>query len=159
VGPRSGHGRARPAPSRVLRQRSTWFRPALKDPKTLAERQYQLRSVADLRGAHLHAADGEIGHVDDLLIDAETWNAPYLLIDTSNWIGGKSVLVPTGAIAGLDWATHTVHIDLPRARIQEAPTPDLDGPLDRATETALAAYYDRTRTTLQTRAKSTGSRS
>jgi hypothetical protein len=127
------------------------------DPKTLAQHQYQLRSVADLRGAHLHAADGEIGHVDDLLIDAESWNAPYLLIDTSNWIGGKRVLVPTAAITGVGWATHTVHIDLPKVRIQEAPVPDLDGPLDHAAETALAAYYDRTRTAPQTRGSSAGS--
>ena len=38
--------------------------------------------------AHLQASDGEIGHVDDLLIDDDTWQAPYLLIDTSNWPGG-----------------------------------------------------------------------
>ena len=117
--------------------------PGGEDPKTIAQHQYQLRSAANLRGAHLQASDGEIGHVDDLLIDVDSWKAPYLLIDTSNWPGGKSVLVPTAAVTTVNWATPRVHIDLPRARIKEAPVPDLNLPLDHATETALATYYGR----------------
>ena len=39
------------------------------------------------------ALDGEIGHVSDFLVDEGTWTVRYLVIDTSNWIGGRSVLI------------------------------------------------------------------
>ena len=51
-----------------------------------------LHKTSRLKGFHLHATDGEIGHVDDFLVDP-AWKVAYLVVDTSNWIGGKSVLV------------------------------------------------------------------
>ena len=38
-------------------------------------------------------ADGEIGHVEDFIIDDETWAIRYLIIDTRNWWPGKKVLI------------------------------------------------------------------
>ena len=40
-------------------------------------------------GFHVEATDGGIGHVDDFLVD-QTWNVRYLVVDTSNWIGGSA---------------------------------------------------------------------
>jgi hypothetical protein len=37
----------------------------------------------------IQAADGEIGHVEDFIIDDETWAIRYLAIDTRNWWPGK----------------------------------------------------------------------
>ena len=61
-----------------------------------------LRSTKRSTGFHLHASDGEIGHVDDFLIGEESWRIRYLLVDTSNWIGGRSVIVLTDAVTGID---------------------------------------------------------
>ena len=52
-----------------------------------------LRSTHDVSGYHIQAADGEIGHVEDFIIDDETWAIRYLVIDTKNWWYGKKVLV------------------------------------------------------------------
>ena len=62
----------------------------------------RLRSTKRSTGFHLHASDGEIGHVDDFLIGEESWRIRYLLVDTSNWIGGRSVIVLTDAVTGID---------------------------------------------------------
>lgn len=35
----------------------------------------------------------EIGHVEDVMVDLESWTIRYMVIDTSNWIGGRTVLV------------------------------------------------------------------
>ena len=56
-----------------------------------------LHKTSRLKGFHLHASDGEIGHVDDFLVDP-AWKVAYLVVDTSNWVGGKSVLVSPTAI-------------------------------------------------------------
>src|SRR5262245_25507436 len=60
-----------------------------------------LHKTSKVLGFHLVATDGEIGHVDDFLVD-ENWGVRYLVIDTSNWIGGKSVLISPAAIEKVD---------------------------------------------------------
>ena len=54
-----------------------------------------LHKFSKLRGFHIHALDGEIGHIDDFLLDESTWGLRYFVVDTSNWVGGKRVLVST----------------------------------------------------------------
>ena len=56
-----------------------------------------LHKTSKIIGFHLVATDGEIGHVDDVLVD-EQWNVRYLVVDTSNWIGGRSVLLAPAAL-------------------------------------------------------------
>ena len=42
-----------------------------------------LHTTSKMRGFHILATDGEIGHVGDLLIDERTWSVRYLVVDTS----------------------------------------------------------------------------
>ena len=44
-----------------------------------------LRSTHDVSGYNIKASDGEVGHVDDFVIDDENWAIRYLVIDTRNW--------------------------------------------------------------------------
>jgi hypothetical protein len=80
-----------------------------------------LHKTSRLKGFHLHATDGEIGHVDDFLVDP-TWKVAYLVIDTSNWIGGKSVLV--SAITSVDAEKQEIRVRLTRAEIEHSPSVD-----------------------------------
>jgi uncharacterized protein YrrD len=49
-----------------------------------------LRSTHDVTGHYIQATDGQIGHVDDFIIDDDrTWAIRYLIIDTRNWWPGK----------------------------------------------------------------------
>ena len=80
-----------------------------------------LRSTRDSTGYHLHASDGEIGHVDDYLIGEESWRIRYLVVDTSNWIGGKSVIVTSDAVKRIDTGRGTLHVDATRDEIRNSP--------------------------------------
>jgi sporulation protein YlmC with PRC-barrel domain len=44
-----------------------------------------LRSVEEVTGYHINATDGEIGHVEDVIIQDADWGIHYLVIDTKNW--------------------------------------------------------------------------
>ncbi len=60
------------------------------DPGTLPPQEEEdwdphLRSTRDVTGHHIQAADGEIGHVEDFIIDVEAWAIRYLVVDTRNW--------------------------------------------------------------------------
>jgi len=83
-----------------------------------------LRSVKKSTGYHLHARDGEIGHVDDFLIGQESWRIRYLLIDTSNWIGGRSVIVSPEAVERIDKDSGLLYVAADRKAIEQAPELD-----------------------------------
>ena len=70
-----------------------------------------LHTTNYVRGFHIHASDGEAGHVDDFLFDA-SWTIAYLVVDTSNWIGGKSMLIPTTAIERVDSPEKKIHVTM-----------------------------------------------
>jgi ribosomal 30S subunit maturation factor RimM len=80
-----------------------------------------LHKLSKLQGFHIVAADGEIGHVDDFLID-ETGNTRHLVVDTSNWIGGKSVLIPPAAIEKIDSPQKEIRIRLSRDEVERSPS-------------------------------------
>jgi uncharacterized protein YrrD len=82
----------------------------------------RLRSTEELKGYHIQASDGEIGHVDDFLIGEESWRIRYLVVDTSNWIGGKSVLVGTDIVETVDREGGTLRVTDSREDIRSSPT-------------------------------------
>ena len=88
-----------------------------------------LHKTEEMRGYHIEAADGAIGHVDDFLIDETGWNLRYLVVDTSNWIGGKSVLISADTLARIDSPARKIHVNLTRRQIEGGPsveTADID---------------------------------
>lgn len=101
-----------------------------------------LRSTHDVRGHHVYAADGDIGHVEDFVIDDETWAIRYLVIDTSNWWQGKKVLVSPRWIQRVSWEEAKVFVSLSRAEIQQSPEYSETYLLDRDYETRLHRHYN-----------------
>ncbi|MGE3179382.1 MAG: PRC-barrel domain-containing protein [Vicinamibacterales bacterium] len=81
-----------------------------------------LRSIRDSTGYHLHAVDGEIGHVDDFLVDETDWRIHHLLVDTSNWIGGRSVVIPCDTVRRVDADREMLHVAATREAIERAPS-------------------------------------
>jgi hypothetical protein len=81
----------------------------------------QLDSVKHTNGFHIHARNGEIGHVDDFLISQDSWRIRYLLVDTSNWIGGRSVIVSAEAVERVDKPDHRLYVAADRDAIANAP--------------------------------------
>ena len=82
-----------------------------------------LHKVGYMRGFHLLATDGEIGHLDDLLVD-ESWNVRYLVVDTSNWIGGKSVLISPSKLEGVNSPDKQIRVRMSRSEIERSPSVD-----------------------------------
>ena len=80
-----------------------------------------LRSVLAVTGYHVQARDGEIGHVQDFLIDDQNWLLNYLVVDTSNWWVGKHVLVSPYAVTEISYATSKVMLNISRDRVKTSP--------------------------------------
>jgi len=101
----------------------------LSDDEVLAEQETSasghqddphLRSTREVTGYHLHATDGEIGHVEDFIVDDENWTIRFLVVDTTNWLPGKKVLLSPQWINRVEWADSSVHFDLTRESVENS---------------------------------------
>ncbi len=54
-------------------------------------------------GYAVETEDGEIGHVEDLLVDDTAWVIRYLRVDTKNKWADKRVLVAPEWLTGVTW--------------------------------------------------------
>jgi len=102
-----------------------------------------LRSTSQVSGYHIRARDGEIGHVVDFLIDAESWVIRYLIVDTQNWLPGKKVLIAPEWVSRVSWDESKIHVDLSRDDIKQSPPYPVESPLTRDYEMRLHRHYDR----------------
>ncbi len=100
-----------------------------------------LRSVEAVTGYHIHARDGEIGHVEDFIVDDADWSIHYLVVDTKNWWPGKRILVSSRSAGEIDWTDRLVNLDVDRQRIKGSPAYDPSMTIDRAYDEKLLTYY------------------
>lgn len=102
-----------------------------------------LRSGNAILKYHVHATDGDIGHVQGLLIDERTWSIRYMIVNTSNWWLGHEVLIAPEWISEVNWAASKVSVDLTRQAVKDSPTYDAAKPLDRGEEADIYKHYAR----------------
>lgn len=82
-----------------------------------------LRSLREVRDYAIAATDGDIGHVQDLLVDDTHWTVHQLVVDTRNWLPGRKVAVAPDQIRDVRWSDHTVTVGLTKEQIERAPEP------------------------------------
>lgn len=107
------------------------------------EVETHLRSAREVSGYRIQASDGEIGHVQDFILDDETWDIRYVVVDTRNWWMGKEVLVAPQWIQGVDWDLQKVFVDLTRESIRNSPEYENLNTISRDYEEKLYEYYKR----------------
>ncbi len=100
-----------------------------------------LRSCKAVVGYHIHASDGDIGHVQGMLVDEETWAVRYLIVDTSNWWIGHKVLIAPPWISEVSWTDEKVFVSLTRQAVKDAAPYDATVQLDREQEVMIHEHY------------------
>ncbi len=103
----------------------------------------ELRSTSEVEGYHIQAGDGEIGHVDNFVMEDETWTIRYIIVDTRNWLPGGKVLISPDWIESVDWPTSMVKVDLTMEEIKQSPPYDPSTPINREYEVKLYDFYGR----------------
>ncbi len=119
---------------------------ALFNEKSLTDEQVatgddHLRSVNEVLGYNIQAFDGQIGHVEDFIIDDRSWTIRYMIVDTKNWLPGKKVLVSPEWIESIDWKKSIVKVDLTQEAVKESPEFDPSAPVNREYEAKLYDFY------------------
>jgi len=100
-----------------------------------------LRSIEAVTGYHIHASDGEIGHVEDFLVEDADWSIHYLVVDTKNWWPAKKVLISPRSAREIDWTDKLVNLNFDRQRVKDSPAYDASMTVDRAYEKHFHSHY------------------
>lgn len=101
-----------------------------------------LRSIKEIIGYKIQTIDTDLGHIEDFIVEDETWVIRYLVIDTSNWLpGSKRVIVPTACVDMVDWVLSAMVMRISGEQLKNSPEYDPAVPLDRDYEGKIHTFY------------------
>lgn len=100
-----------------------------------------LRSAAAVNDYRIHARDGQIGHVEELLVEDKNWSVRYLVIDTKNWWFGQHVLMSPFAVREISWENREIRLDVTCDQIRTSPAWQPRDLFDHEYERRLHAHY------------------
>lgn len=101
-----------------------------------------LRSTKEVTGYYVEASDGDIGHVEDFVVDDQSWAIRYVAVDTHNWLPGKKVVISPEWLQSISWDDSKIHVDVLREAIKNAPEYD-EFAVNREYESRLYGHYGR----------------
>jgi hypothetical protein len=87
----------------------------------MREPESRLRSTLELTGHQVQSTDGEIGHVEDFLLDDSSWAIKSLVVAMGHSWSGKNVLVSARSIARVDWEEAKVFVNMTRSALLAEP--------------------------------------
>jgi len=100
-----------------------------------------LRSTENIIGYYIHANDGEIGHVEDYIVDDKKWNISFIVVGTHNWLPGRKVLIKPGQISRIDCDESRLYVNLSLESIKNSPVFDPSKPIEKHYEIELYNHY------------------
>jgi len=101
-----------------------------------------LRSVGAVTGCHIHATDGNIGHVENFMVDDATWTIDYLIVDTKNWWPGKHVLLSPHAVQDISYLEQEIRLKVSRNQVKTSPAWDPVTIVEQEYQRRLHQHYD-----------------
>ncbi len=100
-----------------------------------------LVSLNGLRNSTVDASDGEIGHVESLLVDTRTWTIKYLVVHTSDWWADKKVLILPDTIERIDYVRGRIDLRVTREKVRGSPDFVAEETIDGAFDEQFHIYY------------------
>ena len=100
-----------------------------------------LQSIKQLLGYAIHAEDADFGYVHDFLIDDQSWDVRYLVVDTRKWLPGRKVLLPPSIIQRRDTDQQKLWIPLTKQQVMDSPPLASHEPVSSQHEIDIHRYY------------------
>ncbi|WP_029918009.1 PRC-barrel domain-containing protein [Pelobacter seleniigenes] len=113
----------------------------LNQSETTEPENPHLRTSDEVSGYNLEAEGGSVGHVEDLILDDQTWTVRFLEIDTRNWLPGRHVLISPAWVEKIDWSKQRVQVKLSHQLVKSAPEYDSSQLVSREYQLALYKHY------------------
>ncbi|WP_141734063.1 hypothetical protein [Oligoflexus tunisiensis] len=107
------------------------------------DQDVHLRSFNEVRKYGLRATDGDLGILEDLLIEPESWRVTHVIADARRWWPGGEVVIDRGLVQNIDWYDQKIEVAMTRDEVKNAPPYDRDQGITESYQMALSHYYRR----------------
>ena len=101
-----------------------------------------LRSMREVLGYRIHATDGEVGAMEDFIIEDMLWGVHHLVISLK-CSPGRLVLISPECIRSVSWHGKAAWMNLTRGEIERCAEFDPSKPVNHAADRRLYDYYGR----------------
>ena len=81
--------------------------------------------------------------MDDFILSDDDWMIRYLVVDTRNWLPGRSVLISPEWVENIGWEEQEVWVNVTRQAVKDSPDYDSSTPVNREYESQMYDYYGR----------------
>ena len=102
-----------------------------------------LCSTHKVSGYGVHSLNGEVGRVDDFIIDDMEWAIRYLVIDMHDKKQGEKILISSKWIDRISWDDSQVFVNLLSEAVKSSPKFTDEATLTRDYENGLHRHYNR----------------
>jgi uncharacterized protein YrrD len=105
--------------------------------------EIHLRSFQEVKGYGLRATDGDIGELDDLLIDSADWRVTHLVADSRKWWPGGQVVIDKGMVDDISWEDRKILVAMTQEEVKHAPAYDRYMSLTETFQKDVSDYYQK----------------
>lgn len=78
-----------------------------------------LRSFREVTGYRIKTPQGMYGHIDDFLIEEQTWKIIGMVVDRFKLLPHKKMYVETTKINGISWSSSQIDVDMSKEELQQ----------------------------------------
>jgi hypothetical protein len=102
-----------------------------------------LKPARQLLGLEMHAQNGSVGYVEDLIVSDADLSIKYLVVNAASLGHNKKFIVSPWWIHSVHWDTNEVVLRFDLEHVLRSPRYDFQMPVSREYESALHEYYDK----------------
>jgi hypothetical protein len=103
----------------------------------------RLQNARRIVGYRVQASDGDLGRVQELLIDDKTWAIRFMVVEAGDWWRGHRLLIAPHWIHAADWVDECISLDLTQTIAKAAPRLETSRQLDDRRATGLFLHEGR----------------
>lgn len=92
----------------------------LADPLSVTYDTLPSGEAAVRGGEHVHAADGNIGQIQGLVIDSGSGRVTHMLLQQGHMLGRKVVAIPVGDVTAVN--ENGIQLDITRQQMKDLPS-------------------------------------
>lgn len=97
-------------------------KPEMPDKEVEKDATFPLISSKGLSSLRIHASDGFIGHIEDVVVDDSTWKVTEIIVNTKSlFTGGKLLMLKPTHVSSLSFEELSLKVDLDIEGIKNCP--------------------------------------
>lgn len=112
--------------------------------KEVSTKERDLRYAKKVEGYTIESIYGEMGQVEDFVLNDVDWTIAYIIVNARNWLlSGRKVLIVPSWLSSVSWVKRMVSINLTSEKIEGSPEYDPSQLIDPEYEVTFHDFYEK----------------